>query len=256
MKKALKYFALAIALHISLVNASNESDWNLEHAEIMLTNLKELQAYQKEKIIPFNMLSELEDCSKNGNIFCARELAEFYYYDLKDSRSAFPFLQKHANWLEEKLSKCENKVKDDWTKLICEARSSYIVTGTFENLSAIYFAGEGAIQNYDKAIYYGKLAANQGDSYGAYMVYLSYLNKTRPMNKSSDLEADIINSYAWLRVALAMGIKSNFDNPDEDGKTLDFSLDLLLVKLASIDKTQKANSLALDLCNSIKGCNI
>lgn len=195
--------------------------------------------------IPEKVLPLLSTCSDNGNPMCSGELGLHYYIHKKEAKTAYPYLLKYSNWLES-MSKTD-EIKQLPIIHIMAVRC----------LTEMFLDGKGVLQDFDRAIRYGKLSAHLGDAHSAYIVHLSYLRKSRRQRDDSKaFSANIMSSYAWAKVALAMDVIQQFVDPDEGQDQLEKSLTYLLIELEATNRTKSADSLAIGICSSIESCNI
>lgn len=246
MKKYFLIFSILIASYLPLVAHSSNTDnqlekWLSEYQEIF--NQWQSSYWANKHPMPKKILASLTKCSKTGNIVCSNELGNYYYQSKKDYNAAFPYLLNSAKYLERKSLK---EVK----------KSKFIPVDAVESLASMYLRGEGVLQDLDKAIHYGKLSAQYGEPYSAYVVHRAYLQKSTNRNNSTkESLTNSIASYAWGKVAIAMGVTKQFAEPDKGKSNLETSLYSLLYDLDSANKTKLANSMAFDICKAIEGCN-
>lgn len=175
---------------------------------------------------------DLSECSNKGNTWCAGFLGEQYYYKGWYSL-AYPQLIRTS-----KLG------KDGW--------------GTFDfDLGYMFRNGLDVLQNDEKAVSFFKKSALKGHAEAAFNIGDIYYKRANLLiSTAQKLEADnittnLINAYAWYKIAQAL---NSFQLKDKQLIHIKDSIQVLKQLLARRSSLNAADNQASQICSKISAC--
>lgn len=174
---------------------------------------------------------DLLECMNKGNYYCAQKLGQIYY-----DKQEYTYAHKY-------FLKCTDR---------CVGNCDF-------HLGFMYASGLGGLQNDDKSYQHSKKAAKAGVAEAAYNLSVDYLDKmwnvypryTEDGQKQFSYYA--IRNYAWLKVAMAMGLKT-YNSDDATDLPVENLLKQKKSHLASYGLLSRADNLASEICSGIKAC--
>ncbi len=189
-----------------------------------------IKSYDSQKIGKSKYIEELKTCSDNQNYYCSGVLGE-YYYSNKEYFLAYPLLSKYSG-----------SIGSEDTELY---------------IGNMFAAGEGVLQNDNKAIFHYTKCAKLGEKICAYNIAITYDNNAIRMSDeysiNSSMWSDKIKAYAWFKVAKALGQnKHTYVN----GSKVDLSIKIedMRKHLSGKSLISQADTLASKLCSTIPKC--
>lgn len=173
-----------------------------------------------------------------GNVYCALDLGEIYFKE-KNYSELIPILLKE--------SKYNLSSNDDFSSIV-RMTSNFL-------LGEIYMYGNGALQNFDKALRYYKSASVYGDRDSFIRISQLYFNRVTMTISREDYVRSWINAYAYMKVAAALPGETKIH--EHDGKTI-INPFKTIAKMQELEVLKphinEADKLASKICSNTKGC--
>lgn len=126
-------------------------------------------------------------------------------------------------------------------------------------LASLYFEGLGVLQDDEKAINYFLKSVKSGNSTSAYNLSVIYGKKAfrsfdiLNQEKMDSYYYNLMRSYAWRKVSMAMGNKTAITRGNKEESILIVFEELKNI-LSRANKLNSANKLAEQFCSSIPAC--
>jgi len=194
-----------------------------------------VSGYLRKTITEPEYISELKSCALEKNEYCLSFLGT-QYFDEKQYALAYPILLLSSGISSRKYSE------------------TALPTVELE-LRDMFLYGFGVLQNDEKAMDYYIKSAQHGNAKSAGRISSVYQAKLLLNKNGDEYKSNLMLSYAWLKVAQALGLEI-YSLKDDDGSTelVSTRLESYKLKLVEISSLELADQLAAKTCSNIKEC--
>lgn len=209
---------------ISLNGFCSESSQDKDEALTIFNNLANGEISHKQ------FFRELNACAQRGNTFCLDGLC-LYYYNKENYKIAFS---------------------------VCTSYTTKLENGVIEGMIGYMLSeGLGVLQNNEKAAEYYIKSASMGNGTSAYNLSRIYNKKMLALhhskNYSEEFEQYLIFTYAWTKIAKALG-KEKIEKNNGGEVEISELIEMYREWLMSLSILEKGDALAKELCSHISNC--